>query len=269
MLSDKPIVRNLVEISAAKGIEYVILSPGSRDAPLIISFNESGHFKCLSIPDERVAGYFALGIAQQTRNPVIISCTSGTAALNFAPAIAEAFYQKIPLLIVTADRPKEWIHQGEGQSINQRNVFANYIKKSYHLPQDGNDPDNLWSANRIISEAIDQTFVNGGGPVHLNIPFREPLYGQADYAGKKLPKITSTARLEKKLSKDTLAELEKKWAIANKKMILCGLLPKQVALKELLLEIAKDSSVIVLAETTANLIDKKRSKRLKPFNQIY
>ena len=264
MLSDKPIVRNLVEISAAKGIEYVILSPGSRDAPLIISFNESDYFKCLSIPDERVAGYFALGIAQQTRKPVIISCTSGTAALNFAPAIAEAFYQKIPLLIVTADRPQEWIHQGEGQSINQRNVFANYIKKSYHLPQDGNDSDNLWSANRMISEAIEQTFVNGGGPVHINIPFREPLYGQADYAGKKLPKITSTARLEKKLSKDTLAELEKKWAIANKKMILCGLLPKQVALKELLLEIAKDSSVIVLAETTANLIDKKIIQQIDP-----
>lgn len=264
MLSDKPIVRNLVEISAAKGIEYVILSPGSRDAPLIISFHESSYFKCLSIPDERVAGYFALGIAQQTRKPVIITCTSGTASLNFAPAIAEAFYQKIPLLIVTADRPEEWINQGEGQSINQRNVFSNYVKKSYHLPQDGNDSDNLWSANRIISEAIDQTFVNGGGPVHLNIPFREPLYEQADYTGKELPKIASTTKLEKRLPTDTIAELQKAWSSANKKMILCGLLPKQEELKQLLIEIAKDLSVIVLAETTANLIDSNFIRQIDP-----
>ena len=254
MLSDKPIVRNLVEISAAKGIEYVILSPGSRDAPLIISFNESTYFKCLSIPDERVAGYFALGIAQQTRKPVIITCTSGTAALNFAPAIAEAFYQKIPLLIVTADRPEEWIHQGEGQSINQRNVFANYVKKSYHLPEDGKDADNRWSANRMISEAIDQTFVNGGGPVHINIPFREPLYGQAGYTAQALPKMASTSIIEKKLPTDSLFELQKNWSSAKKKMILCGLLPKQETLRQLLNEIAQDTTVIVLAETTSNLI---------------
>lgn len=264
MLSDKPIVRNLVEISAAKGIEYVILSPGSRDAPLIISFHESDYFKCLSIPDERVAGYFALGIAQQTRKPVIITCTSGTASLNFAPAIAEAFYQKIPLLIVTADRPEEWIHQGEGQSINQRNVFANYIKKSYHLPQDGKDQDNLWSANRIISEAIDQTFVNGGGPVHLNMPFREPLYGQANYSKTRLPKIATTSKLEKKLPTDALIELQKEWSNANKKMILCGLLPKQEELKHLIQEITQDPSVAVLAETTANLIDENFIRQIDP-----
>ena len=107
VLSNKPIVRNLVEICAAKGIDYVVISPGSRNAPLTISFNEHGHFNCLSIPDERVAGYFALGIAQQTRKPVIITCTSGTASLNFAPAIAEASYQKIPVLIKTAVRPVE------------------------------------------------------------------------------------------------------------------------------------------------------------------
>ena len=254
MLSDKPIVRNLVEICAAKGIEHVILSPGSRDAPLIISFHESGQFKCLSIPDERVAGYFALGIAQQTRKSVVIACTSGTAALNFAPAIAEAFYQKIPLLIITADRPEEWIHQGEGQSINQRNVFANYVKKSYHLPEDGKDTDNCWSANRMISEAIDQTFVNGGGPVHINIPFREPLYGKADYSDQALPKIVNTGLIEKSLPNDSLVELQKNWASAKKKMILCGLLPKQEMLRQLLNEIAQDPTVIVLAETTSNLI---------------
>jgi len=255
MLSDKPIVRNLVEICAAKGIDYVIISPGSRNAPLIISFSEHGHFTCLSIPDERVAGYFALGIAQQTRKPVIITCTSGTASLNFAPAIAEAFYQKIPLLILTADRPVEWIHQGEGQSINQQNVFANYVKRSYQLSQERRDKDGLWSTNRMVSEAIDHTTLNGSGPVHLNIPFQEPLYNKKDYKGVALPKISTLALLEKKLPLSTLQDLANKWQQSNKKMILCGLLPKDPQLMTFIKKLAQDPSVIVLSETTSNIID--------------
>jgi len=254
MLSDKPVVRNVVETCAAKGIEHVIISPGSRNAPLIISFNEHGAFKCLSIPDERVAAYFALGIAQQTRKPVIITCTSGTASLNFAPAIAEAFYQKIPLLIITADRPVEWIHQGEGQSINQRSVFSNYVKRSYQLPQEAKDKDGLWSTNRMVSEAIDATYLEGGGPVHLNIPFQEPLYGQKDYASVPLPKTIKRIAFEKILSNETLQDLGKVWGKANKKMILCGLLPLDKELQKLIENFEKDADIIVLAETTSNII---------------
>ena len=99
ILSDKQGVRNLVEICAAKGIRYVIISPGSRNAPINISFNEHGAFTCLSIPDERCAAFVALGIAQQTGIPAIVTCTSGSASLNFAPAISEAFYQEIPIEI--------------------------------------------------------------------------------------------------------------------------------------------------------------------------
>ena len=258
-LSNKPSIRNLVEICAKKGIKQVIISPGSRNAPLIISFSNHGSFQCLSISDERVAGFFALGIAQQTRKPVIITCTSGTASLNFAPAIAEAFYQKIPLLILTADRPTEWIHQGEGQSIQQRNVFANYVKRSYELPQEATDKDGLWSSNRIVCEAIDQTTQSGGGPVHLNIRFREPLYDIADYQGAALPKIIDTLPIEKKLPENQLEALTKEWRKADKKMILCGLLPleKENRLNQFLKKINKDSSVIVLAETTANIFGKK------------
>ena len=254
MLSDKPVVRNVVEICAAKGIDHVIISPGSRNAPLIISFNEHGAFKCLSIPDERVAGYFALGIAQQTRKPVIITCTSGTASLNFAPAIAEAFYQKIPLLIITADRPVEWIHQGEGQSINQREVFTNYVRRSYQLPQEAKDKDGLWSTNRMVSEAIDATDLEGGGPVHINIPFQEPLYGQKDYSTTPLPKIIKQVAFEKIIPNDTLKDLGEAWKKANKKMILCGLLPLEKELKALIEVLEQDTSVIVLAETTSNII---------------
>ena len=255
MLSSKPHIRNLVEICAQKGIEHVIISPGSRNAPLVISFNQHGAFNCLSIPDERVAGFFALGIAQQTRKPVIITCTSGTASLNFAPAIAEAFYQKIPLLVLTADRPVEWIHQGEGQSIAQRNVFANYVKRGYELPQEVNDKDGLWSANRIICEAIDQTTMDDNGPVHINIPFQEPLYEVSDYEKEALPKIITLAKYQKLLPKEELEGLTKIWRQAKKKMILAGLLPldQKEALNQTLIKISEDHSVSVLPEITSNL----------------
>ena len=260
MLSNKPHIRNLLEICAQKGIEQVIISPGSRNAPLVISFGEHPAFNCLSIPDERVAGFFALGIAQQTRKPVIITCTSGTASLNFAPAIAEAFYQKIPLLVLTADRPVEWIQQGEGQSIAQRDVFANYVKRSYELPQEANDKDSLWSANRIICEAIDQTMEGSGGPVHINIPFREPLYDTKDYSDVPLPKIIETVAFDKVLPKTQLKSLVNTWQQSNKKMILGGLLPlkKQASysLNKVLKNISRDTSVAVLPEITSNLFHK-------------
>ena len=112
-------VRTLVELAAAKQIQDVVLSPGSRNAPFILSFNGHGSFNCQSILDERSAGFVALGMAQQKKKPVILSCTSGSAVLNYTPAMVEAFYQKIPLVAVTADRPGEWIDQGEGQSMRQ------------------------------------------------------------------------------------------------------------------------------------------------------
>jgi len=265
MFSNKPHIRNLVEICAQKGIDQVIISPGSRNAPLVISFNEHDAFNCLSIPDERVAGFFAMGIAQQTRKPVIITCTSGTASLNFAPAIAEAFYQKIPLLILTADRPVEWIHQGEGQSIAQRNVFANYVKRSYELPQEVNDKDGLWSANRIICEAIDQTMEGSGGPVHINIPFREPLYEKANYKDVALPKIIETTPIEKVLPEQTLKALRDTWQQSKKVMILAGLLPLpfspsggdkvEETLLNALTKASKVPSTSILPEITSNLID--------------
>ena len=118
-LSSKLVVRDLVEVLAQKGVKHIVISPGSRNAPLIISFNRHPSFTCYSIVDERCAAFFALGIAQQTKNPVVICCTSGSAALNYAPAIVEAYYQKIPLLVLTADRPTEWIDQMNGQTIRQ------------------------------------------------------------------------------------------------------------------------------------------------------
>src|SRR6187402_1513723 len=113
-LSDKKGVRLIVQFLAKAGVKNVVLSPGSRNAPLSLSFHHHPDFVCRIIPDERAAAYFALGISIQTRQPTILVCTSGTAVLNYYPAIAEAFYQHVPLLVITADRPSEWIDQGDG-----------------------------------------------------------------------------------------------------------------------------------------------------------
>jgi len=134
MTSDKKTISLLTDIFVKKGLREIVLSPGSRNAPVIISFTQHPGIEAVSVLDERSAAFFALGMAQQKQRAVAIACTSGSALLNYASAIAEAFYQKIPLLILTADRPPHLIDVGDGQTIRQENVFANYIKKSYSLP---------------------------------------------------------------------------------------------------------------------------------------
>ena len=117
MISAKKNAQYLAATLLKKGITDIVFSPGSRNAPLINTFAATEGFRCLNIVDERCAAFFALGMALNLRRPVAIACTSGSAVLNYAPAIVEAYYQKAPLLILTADRPAEWIDQGDGQTI--------------------------------------------------------------------------------------------------------------------------------------------------------
>ena len=252
MISEKAGIKNLVEICVQKGIEKIIISPGSRNAPLILAFSKHPGIECLSIVDERSAAFFALGIAQQSKKTVAIACTSGTATLNFAPAIAEAFYQKIPLLVLTADRPVEWIDQADSQTIKQNNIFSNYIKKTFQLPQKITSKDDIWYNDRIISEAINTCQFPDKGPVHINIPFTEPLYEEFEDKTKK-PKIIETAFTETKLSEKQIIVLATKWNKYDKKLILTGLLEPSPKLNQLLADISHDETVAILTETTSNL----------------
>lgn len=118
-----PLAQTLIELFKAKGIKHIVISPGSRNAPLTIGFTNNPFFTCYSIVDERCAAFFALGIAQQLQVPTAVVCTSGSALLNYYPAVAEAFYSDIPLVVVSADRPKHLIGIGDGQTINQKNVL--------------------------------------------------------------------------------------------------------------------------------------------------
>ncbi len=169
-------IYDIAEICAQQGVTNAILCPGSRCAPLTLAFVRHTNITCRTFSDERSACFIALGIAQQTHSPVSVVCTSGSAAYNFAPAIAEAFFQEIPLLIFTADRPAEWIDQWDGQTIRQHNIFGGHVKRSYSLPQEYDHPDSHWHIHRIINEAISLTKEFPKGPVHINVPLREPLY---------------------------------------------------------------------------------------------
>ena len=255
-LSNKVAVRDLVEICAQKGIKHVVISPGSRNAPLIISFNRHPNFICHSVVDERCAAFFAMGLAQQLKMPVIICCTSGSAALNYAPAIVEAYYQKIPLLILTADRPPEWIDQMDGQTIRQSNIYDNYIKGSFDFPTSVESIDDRWFAQRIVNEAIEMTQFPEAGPVHINMPFREPLYEVRNYEGEDFPKTFMTTKTLLELPESEILELKKEWRTYNKILVITGLLHPNEALNSVLNDISNQKNVAILTETTSNVFGK-------------
>ncbi|MCX5856234.1 MAG: 2-succinyl-5-enolpyruvyl-6-hydroxy-3-cyclohexene-1-carboxylic-acid synthase [Deltaproteobacteria bacterium] len=252
MISTKKSVQHLAAILIEKGIHDIVFSPGSRNAPLINTFTAIDQFRCLNIVDERSAGFFALGMAVQMQKPVVIACTSGSAVLNYSPAIIEAYYQKIPLLILTADRPPEWIDQGDGQTIRQHNVYSNYIRSSYSLIDKVETADEEWYVARVINQAVNDLVHPEFGPVHINIPFSEPLYELVDVQLPK-PRIVNLHRATGTPSDVTAKKFAALWNQSKNKMIVAGQMPPVNGLNALLNNLAADHSVVVLTETTSNL----------------
>jgi 2-succinyl-5-enolpyruvyl-6-hydroxy-3-cyclohexene-1-carboxylate synthase len=242
----------MAEIMARKGVVNVVVSPGSRNAPAIIMFSKNGKLKLTSVADERSAGFFALGMAQQLNQPVALLCTSGSAAVNYGPAISEAYYQKIPLLIITADRPVAWIDQGDGQTIRQDRLFANFIRKSYSLPEKVDDAESLWHFGRMVNEAIDYCSFPVQGPVHINLPVSEPLYDIADTDASPDVRIIEIARTTQQVETYQMEKLVSIWNSSSKKMILAGQFAPGKSPEEQVFKLASDPSVVVLTETTSN-----------------
>ena len=239
-----PLAQAVIEIFRQKEIQHIVISPGSRNAPLTMGFTNQEGFTCYSIADERCAAFFALGLAQQLQKPVAVVCTSGSAVLNYYPAVAEAFYSQIPLLIVSADRPKSKIDIGDGQTIRQENVFANHIVFSANLTENAS----VQNDNLIVS-AI-ETAILQKGPVHINVPFEEPLY-ETLLEPTYVPKITFSTNEDAEFTLD--AKFISEWQLAKKKLILVGeLLPNAIEQKYIE-SLAKDESVLVLLEKTSNL----------------
>ena len=153
MYSDKKNIQELVALLEAHKVRKIVLCPGSRNAPIVQTIVNHSYFSCTSVTDERSAAYIALGLALNGGEPVAVCCTSGTALLNMHPAVAEAYYQQVPLVVISADRPEAWIGQMDGQTIPQPNAFGKLVKSSVNLPEVRSDEDK-WYCNRLVNEAL-------------------------------------------------------------------------------------------------------------------
>ena len=256
----------------------VVISPGSRNVPLAIGFASNKKFKCYSIVDERSAAFFALGLSQKSKKPTILICTSGSALLNYYPAVAEAYYSEIPLIILSADRPEYKINIGDGQTINQSNVFEKNILYSNSLKQDcSHATEEIIKSNlqKIVNDKADYSkieklqksiqknneeiieiafnlSINKMQPVHLNVPMEEPLYEFNDS-----PSISVKVKknTEKKLSLTDLDNFYKAINKASKIMILIGVSDGNILSKKSIQKINSCSSIIVMKEHTSNVFN--------------
>ncbi|WP_282042832.1 2-succinyl-5-enolpyruvyl-6-hydroxy-3-cyclohexene-1-carboxylic-acid synthase [Winogradskyella flava] len=273
-----PLSQTVVTLCKTHNIQHIVISPGSRNAPLTIGFTHDDFFKSYSIVDERCAAFFALGIAQQTQEPVAVVCTSGSALLNYYPAISEAYYSHIPLVVLSADRPKHLVDVGDGQTIKQKNVYGDHVFYSTNLKLDLVKKENTSQDEELpIFKSIEnklerflglqkdiQTYNESeihdaltiarlkSGPVHINIPFEEPLYDTVEELSIN-PKPFKISSREEKIDDFEIKSLMDVWHHAKRKMILVGVLQPNSIEEKWLQELADDDSVLVFTETTSNI----------------
>lgn len=168
-------VRRMTSALVNAGVKTVVISPGSRSTPLAYAFASTKELQVYTQIDERSAGYFALGLAKASEEPVVLLCTSGTAASNYFPAITEAHYARLPLVVITADRPHELREVGAPQAIDQIRMYGNHVKFSVDFPlaEDNSDIDDY--IERHVQRGVSVALTAPVGPIHFNVPFREPL----------------------------------------------------------------------------------------------
>lgn len=240
-----PLAQSVLDICKTKGIQHIIISPGSRNAPLTIGFTNDPFFICYSVPDERCAAFFALGICQQIKKPVAVVCTSGSAVANYYPAVTEAYYSMLPLLIISADRPKNLVDIGDGQTIKQENIFGNHVVFNANLSEKASEENDI-----LINLAINEAILKNG-PSHINVPFSEPLYEKTSV--KSIESIiVPIKKKETKLPLEEAIAASNIWNNAQKKMILIGLQQPDSESVFFINKLAEDPSVIILTETTSN-----------------
>jgi len=247
--SNKPLSQTVTQLCLAKGITHIVISPGSRNAPLIIGFTEHPDFKNYSIVDERCAAFFALGLAQQLQKPVAVVCTSGSALLNYFPAVAEAFYSDIPLVVLSADRPEDLVEIGDGQTIQQEQVYGKHSLYAANCREgQKHQVFNETEINIALNTAIELR-----GPVHINIPFSEPLYHTADDLSVRPQHVPARKKTPEKIEGDAFEDFLETWNSSAKKMVLVGVLNPNSIEEKQIQALAADKSVLVLTETTSNL----------------
>ena len=235
MYSNKDNVNILTALLVAHGIKHAVVGPGSRNAPIVHNLNECPDIQCYPVTDERSAGFYALGMAQAIKAPVAVCVTSGTALLNLAPAVAEAYYQHIPLVVISADRPPQWINQLDGQTLPQPDALGCFVRKAVTLPE-GSKNEQHWYCNRLVNEAL----MIKNAPVHINVPISEPLF---DFSVPSLPAERKIDWLPADISASTLSHVTRMFLQAKRPMLISGQ-PMNPLMDEAVSLVADDESYV-------------------------
>ena len=222
MYSDKKNILQLAALLKGHGIRQVVLCPGSRNAAIVHTLTQVDAFTCYQATDERSAGFLAIGLSVQSGETTAVCCTSGSALLNLHPAVAEAFYQQIPMVVISADRPAAWIGQMDGQTLPQPGVFGPLVKMSVNLPEI-HTVEEEWFCNRLLNEALLETHHHGEGPVHINVPVSEPIY---NFTVSELPRVRMIRR-EEGLDCILHGVMREKMENAGKRMVIWGQMPPE------------------------------------------
>jgi 2-succinyl-5-enolpyruvyl-6-hydroxy-3-cyclohexene-1-carboxylate synthase len=247
-------IYDIAGICAQKGIRQAVLCPGSRCAPLTLAFVRHPTIETYTVSDERSAAFIALGMAQQTDTPAIVLCTSGTAAYNFSPGVAEAFFSQTPLIVFTADRPAEWIAQHDGQTIHQPGIFGRHVKASFQLPLEYDHADSQWAVNRIVNEAINISLQYPPGPVHINAPFREPLYPEGEQVVfSDNVRVMTAHRQVFELTPIQKAVISNEWANYHNILVVAGQEPRDEKLLSTLSVFLEHHNIPLAADVISNL----------------
>ncbi len=245
MYTDKKNVLQLTALLRAHGIRRIVIAPGSRNIPLTQTFTACADFECYSVTDERSAGFFALGLALESGEPAAVCCTSGSALLNLHPAVAEAYYQQVPLLVISADRPAAWIGQMDGQTLPQPGVFGTLARRSVNLPEVRSDED-AWFCNRLINEALLKLTHRVKGPVHINVPISEPFF---DFSVRELPEERVIRRYDSLDDAAASRLLAETFDACPRRLVICGQCAPE---KDILLSDDFPEDMIYLCENLYN-----------------
>ena len=214
MYSNKENVNILTSLLVAHGIRHAVVCPGSRNSPIVHNLNESPAIQCYPVTDERSAGFYALGMSQCLQESVAVCVTSGTALLNLAPAVAEAYYQHVPLVVISADRPSQWIDQLDGQTLPQPDALGRFVGKAVSLPEPMTDEQH-WYCNRLVNEAL----MVRQAPVHINVPITEPLF---DFSVSALPEERKIELLPADMPNHTMSHVVRMFMQSKRPMLISG-----------------------------------------------
>lgn len=218
MYSNKENVNILTSLLLEYGVSDAVVCPGSRNAPIVHNLSVCEAIRCRPVTDERSAAFYALGLAIATRRPTVVCVTSGSALLNVMPAVAEAAYQHVPLVVISADRPQQWIDQLDGQTIPQSDALGRFVRKAVQLPEPHNDEER-WLCRRLVNEAMHLATCRQGAPVHINVPISEPLF---EFDTEQLPQLSRFNYIKRAAIKDASMDMPDAFHNATRPMIVIG-----------------------------------------------